>query len=88
MTDKQIKKYRKKPVEIEAIQLTKENQFIVCDFCQGKATVCDSGLMIETLEGVMLGEWGDYIIKGIIGEFYPCKLDIFERTYDEVNNDR
>lgn len=79
-----IKKYKKKPVEIEAIQLTKESQFIVCNFCQGKATLCNNGLMIPTLEGTMLGNWGDYIIKGVTGEFYPCKPDVFKQTYDEV----
>ena len=42
------------------------------------------GLVIKTLEGNMLARQGDYIIKGINGEFYPCKPDIFEKTYDEV----
>ena len=44
------------------------------------------GIIIPTLEGDMLAKWGDYIIKGVQGEFYPCKPDIFEMTYEEVNN--
>lgn len=42
------------------------------------------GLPIPTLEGVMLASDGDYIIKGVNGEYYPCKPDIFEKTYDAV----
>lgn len=42
------------------------------------------GITIETLEGDHLASWGDYIIKGIKGEFYPCKPDIFEKTYEAV----
>lgn len=41
-------------------------------------------LKIKTLEGVMTADIGDYIIKGVNGEFYPCKPDIFEKTYEEV----
>lgn len=44
-------------------------------------------LYIETLEGVMHAEPGDYIIKGVNGEFYPCKPDIFEKTYERVEED-
>lgn len=44
----------------------------------------DEGIIIPTLEGDMLAKWGDYIIKGINGEFYPCKPDIFKLTYEEV----
>ncbi|MBO6247678.1 MAG: hypothetical protein J6N54_02560 [Bacteroidales bacterium] len=60
-----VKKYRKKPVIIEAYQTDKE-------------------LDIETLEGVMHASVGDYIITGVNGEKYPCKPDIFEKTYEEV----
>lgn len=42
------------------------------------------GITIPTLEGEMLASWGDYIIKGVDGEFYPCKPDIFEKTYEKV----
>ena len=44
------------------------------------------GLHIETLEGVMLAEPGDWIIRGVKGEFYPCKPDIFEATYEPVTS--
>lgn len=43
------------------------------------------GIIIPTLEGEHLARWGDYIIKGVKGEFYPCKPDIFELTYEKVN---
>lgn len=97
-----MKKYRKKPVVIEAIQLKVDNFDAVCDFMGGTPvpkinpdfSVDENGdtnepylgVYIETLEGKMLANYGDYIIKGINGEFYPCKPDIFEKTYDEADN--
>lgn len=92
-------KYRKKPVEIEAVQLTWANWDDICDFVQlpwgpegvhgcysDKGVESDSGekigLIIPTLEGNMLANENDYIIKGFHGEFYPCKPDIFEETYE------
>lgn len=83
-------KYRKKPVIIEAIQFKRENikdvkEFItgVCHifYVQGMVTHIE----IETLEGDMKANIGDYIIKGVKGEFYPCKPDIFKATYEKVN---
>ena len=62
-------KYRKKPVVIEAVQLTRKIQ-------------------IETLEGVMTGQIGDWLITGVNGEQYPCKPDIFEKTYEQAKNKR
>lgn len=95
-----IKKYIKKPVQIEAIQLTESNIEEVIDFlCDGQDFgMCfedsredvisyiksNKNIGIETLEGVMKASFGDYIIKGVQGEFYPCKPDIFEATYEEV----
>ena len=93
-----IKKYRKKPVIIEAIQLRKDNAVEVDKFCgndiefeindtaweAGVAPPCVESAKIMTLEGVMIASLGDYIIKGVNGEFYPCKPDIFEKTYEEV----
>ena len=95
-------KYRKKPVEIEAVQLTFANWSEICDFVQlpwgtegvhgcysDKGVESDSGekigLIIPTLEGDMLANENDYIIKGVHGEFYPCKPDIFEETYEPVD---
>ena len=51
-------------------------------------TSADMGLIINTLEGHMLGRAGDFIIKGVNGEFYPCKPDIFLLTYDKVEGDK
>jgi hypothetical protein len=81
-------KYRKKPIEIEARQLTKENGPELWEWADSKpfydpdGTV--SGLSIYTLEGRMKAEFGDWVIKGVQGEFYPCKPDIFDATYEPV----
>lgn len=77
-------KYRKKPAVIEAIQWTGDNANEVAMFAEGKAIagVFDKAFCIHTLEGIMKASIGDYIIKGIKGEFYPCKPDIFEKTYE------
>lgn len=95
-------KYRKKPVVIEAIRLTTDNFDVVCDFMGGTPVPKHNpdfgidengntnepylGVYIETLEGKMLANYGDYIIKGVNGEFYPCKPDIFEKTYDKADD--
>jgi hypothetical protein len=91
-------KYRKKPVIIEAIQWNENNleevmkfigsefkyekntSYYTCKFNYGTAL----GLRLCTLEGEMKVNKGDYIIKGVKGEFYPCKPDIFEETYEVV----
>ncbi len=78
-----IKKYRKKPVVIEAMQWTGENTGRVFDFV-GYDCLVNHKLVINTLEGKHYASVGDYIIKGVQGEFYPCKPDIFEQTYEEV----
>ena len=84
-----VLQYKKKPVVIEALQI-QENIAEIIDFCP-KALYCYtlSGIpyvLINTLEGRMQGELGDWIIKGVEGEFYPCKPNIFEKTYELVNN--
>lgn len=81
-----IKKYKKKPVVIEAIQWNGNNFDELFDFCKGEAffTKNNKLLFIRTLEGDHMANVGDYIIKGIKGECYPCKPDIFDQTYDEV----
>lgn len=86
------KVYRKKPVEIEAIQFedTPEVLSELSDFINNQDLRVDYKdpenpvIKIETLEGVMKASVGDYIIKGVNGEFYPCKPDIFNKTYEEV----
>lgn len=79
-----IKKFRKKPVIIEALQFTGDNVDFVKEFTNYNASVCNGELNIHTLEGNMVARVGDWIIKGVKGEFYPCKPDIFENTYEEV----
>ncbi|WP_163530980.1 hypothetical protein [Halobacillus ihumii] len=84
-------KYRKKPVVIEAVQWKGDNWNDICDFVgiptngQGKfGANGEMEIAIWTLEGEMTASIGDYIIKGVQGEFYPCKPDIFESTYDSI----
>jgi hypothetical protein len=76
-------KYRKKPVEIDAIQWTGDNKLEIFDFCN-MSYITNQELRIQTLEGYMTASIGDYIIKGVMGEFYPCKPDIFEMTYEKI----
>ena len=99
-------KYRKKPVVIDAVQLSWSNWGEMCAFAdvgkleenrpsgcfvdaEGKVlpegeTSEEMGLLIPTLEGVMLARQNDFVIRGIKGELYPCKPDIFEATYEKV----
>lgn len=85
-------KYRKKPVIIEAIQFEDNSDRIIeiHEFMGGdtiRVNYEDKDnpySKIETLEGIMKASVGDYIIKGVNGEFYPCKPDIFEKTYERV----
>jgi hypothetical protein len=78
-----ITKYRKKPVEIEAIQWNGNNYISIALWSEDEVEPTeDFKLKITTLEGTMTADIGDYIIKGVNGEFYPCKPDIFEKTYD------
>ncbi len=80
-------KFRKKPVVIEAMQYTGRNAVDVMEWAQAPeiSEAFGGGIEIETLEGVMRADVGDWIIKGVKGEFYPCKPDIFAATYDEVH---
>lgn len=97
-----MKKYRKKPVVIEAVQWLGDNSIEMYKFLENKQAESGSeistsgknfdidhnkvsgGLVIKTLEGEHVANLKDYIIKGVKGEFYPCKPDIFEMTYEEV----
>lgn len=82
------KKYRKKPVVIEAIQFDGTNHDDIVEFCGGVLSFTRSQELpiITTLEGDMTAQPGDFIIKGVQGEFYPCKPDIFAATYEEVES--
>lgn len=79
-----IKKFRKKPVTIEAIQWNGENLSEIDEFTCGKVKNHGLVLIIPTLEGDMYASLSDYIIKGVNEEFYPCKPNIFAKTYEEV----
>ena len=74
-------KYRKKPVVIEARQLADGNFDEILGWVDGGNETL-TGIEVPTLEGVMLATLGDWIIQGVKGEFYPCKPDIFEATYE------
>lgn len=85
-----VHKFIKKPVQIEAVQWDGKNIEEIKAFCEGNmsfTSVCDAGsdpvynLTIETMEGPLHATVTDWIIKGIKGEFYPCKADIFEQSY-------
>jgi hypothetical protein len=83
-----IVKYRKKPVVIEAIQYNWFTKNDVREFVGQDNFLSnwpDTVHWIKTLEGKMMISEGDYVIKGIQGEFYPCKPDIFEQTYEKVS---
>lgn len=77
-------RFRKKPVEIEAIQYTGNNLKELIEFVGGSLRVRGNLVVIVTLEGDMIVSEFDWVIKGINGEFYPCKPDIFEKTYEVV----
>lgn len=78
-------KYRKKPVVIEAMQYVSGKDIEPILSWAGSSIYHTSDLFkIETMEGIMIAQRGDWIIKGIKGEFYPCKPDIFEATYEAV----
>ena len=81
-------KYRKKPVVVEAVIFNGENYQELKDFI-GTLRVhpIHENPVINTLEGDHLVSRGDYVIKGVKGEFYPCKPDIFKMTYEEVVNE-
>lgn len=77
-------RYRKRPVVIDAVQFTGKNDAECLAFCDGMATDMTGGtslIIINTLEGEMRCKPGDYIIKGVAGEFYPCAEHIFHATY-------
>lgn len=82
-------KFREKPVVIEAVRFTGRNSHEVMLFMGRDSSFVDqseprAALIISTLEGPLRASVGDWIIKGVKGEFYPCKPDIFEATYEPV----
>ena len=93
-----VKRYRKKPVVIEALLWTGSNLKEIINFTglnesarkwtweEYEQVVASEGLKIFTLEGPLMASIGDFIIKGVKDEFYPCKPDIFEATYDDIKH--
>lgn len=78
-------KYRKKPVVIEAVQWSGSNWHEIYAFAEHAVYISDQAtLNVITLEGALSASDDDWIIKGVQGEFYPCKPDIFEATYEAV----
>lgn len=79
-------KYRKRPVIIDAILWSGDNIGVVTDFMNHHNAIQDenNGLSVHTLEGTTIASVGDWIIRGVQGEFYPCKPDIFAATYEPV----
>lgn len=90
-------KYKKKPIVVEAVQWNGLNLEEIKDFVGDSLiyNINDAAwkvgkdaptvhIKIKTLEGTMVAKAGDYIIRGVNGEIYPCKADIFEKTYEEV----
>lgn len=90
-----MSKYRKKPVVIEAIKWDGQNSFDelykftdadnnygIVGMVNGNSDIAE----IRTLEGIMQAQPGDFIIKGVNGEYYPCKPDIFEKAYEKVED--
>lgn len=82
-----IRKYRKKPVVVEAALVTEDNLPEVAAWCGGQVkevALPKRCIDIQTLEGEMRADVGTYVIRGVQGEFYPCRADIFEATYEGV----
>lgn len=86
------KQYRKKPVVIEAIRYSGRNKEEVIEWITSFPTprfdiswlAVNNSLYISTLEGDMRAKPGDYVIRGVAGEFYPCDPEVFAQTYEEV----
>lgn len=79
-------KYRKKPVVVEAVHWNGNNYKEVIGFAENNKIWFDAlgNIWISTLEGDMIAKKWDYIIKGVQGELYPCKPDIFAETYEKT----
>lgn len=83
-------KYIKKPIPVEAVQILEDKNDLIDNYPQwfcdaydlGKISYAFTGLIVKTLEGEMYTPWGSYIIRGVKGELYPCRADIFEETYE------
>lgn len=85
-----VSKYRKKPVVIDAWKFDGSNRGEIIAWMREHGVEAINPLgslfLVPTLEGSLTASIGDYIIKGVQGEFYPCKPDIFAETYEEVES--
>lgn len=81
-----MRKYRRLPIEIEAERVTWQNRRELASWCGGSyyENQDDFEIQIHTPEGILRALEGDWIIKGVNGEFYPCKNDIFQKTYERA----
>jgi len=78
-------KFIKKPVIVKAIRFTGDNNVEICAFdSRIRLSPAECFAEVKTLEGIMKVCKGDWIIKGVNGEVYPCKPDIFKKTYEEA----
>lgn len=76
-------RYKTKPCEIEAMKWTGRNVAEIMRFVKNESAIITNGvLIIKTLEGDMVASTGDYIIRGLRGEYYPCKPDVFQKKYE------
>jgi hypothetical protein len=79
-------RYRKKPVVIDAIRWTGENRDEVESWSAGQVRCDGVSAVVDTLEGQLRGDVGDWIIRGVQGEYYPCKNEIFLATYEPAEH--
>lgn len=79
-------KFRKKPVVIDAVRFNGQNGDRIKAFAGRSVAVMSDYVVISTREGRMRGDVGDWIIRGVAGEFYPCKPEIFDRTYEPLGD--
>ena len=73
----------KKPMKVEAFQLTEDNAGVLADWCKG--LLVGGNIQIMSLDGVKTARQGDYIIKGVTGDFYSCSPAVFERAYEVIS---
>lgn len=76
--------FRKRPVVIEAVRYTGHNHDEIAAFTEGQAELAGRLVIIPTLEGRMTAVPGVWIVKGVAGELYPCRADVFEETYEPL----
>ncbi|MEM7283862.1 MAG: hypothetical protein AAF438_19780 [Pseudomonadota bacterium] len=86
LTKTKVNRWRKKPVEIEALQFDGTNEAEILDWCPAAEIRVKNGnaIYVKSREGVVRANPGDMVMKGVRGEFYVCEQDIFDETYEFV----